>query len=174
MESVHARLEALVRGIPSVMLTTIGEGGVMHSRPMAAPHMDERGHLYFFMHAESQKSHEIARNQQVEVLFVDSRDARFVVVQGWAHIVRDRALAARFWDDRLHAWLPGGPSDPSILLLHVVPQRISYWDNARRQMVVIAMAQSCEEDEAQAHWEDRTAEASPSIETMRPVDEATD
>ena len=59
-----ATVARLIKDARFAMLTTVGEGGALVSRPMGVQDVDFDGDLWFFADADSHKVHEIEAGEQ--------------------------------------------------------------------------------------------------------------
>ncbi|HXS01125.1 MAG TPA: pyridoxamine 5'-phosphate oxidase family protein, partial [Pyrinomonadaceae bacterium] len=85
------KLRELVKDIDFCMLTTVDEGGDLHSRPMSSNgDIDEDGDIWFFTNSSSHKVSEIARLPKVNVSFADPDNQRYVSVSGTGQLFRDQ------------------------------------------------------------------------------------
>jgi general stress protein 26 len=118
-----------IKGVKFAMLTTIDQDGTLRSRPMAAQQHDSDGTLWFFTWADSEKVHEIQRDQQVNLTYAKPGDNSWVSVTGTAQLVRDPALMQTLWRPHLSAWFPKGLRDPNLALLKVTVAKAEFWDS---------------------------------------------
>jgi len=124
------KLRELVKDIDFCMLTTVDEGGDLHSRPMSSNgDIDEDGDLWFFTSASSHKVSEIEKLPKVNVSFADPDNQRYISVSGTAQLVRDRAKIDELWRPEFKIWFPEGKDDPEVALLRVHLQKAEYWDS---------------------------------------------
>ncbi len=124
------KLRELVKDIDFCMLTTIDEGGDLHSRPMSSNgDIDENGDIWFFTSASSLKVSEIEKLPKVNVSFADPDNQRYVSVSGTAQLVRDRAKIDELWRPEFKIWFPKGKEDPEVALLRVSLEKAEYWDS---------------------------------------------
>jgi general stress protein 26 len=124
------KLRELVKDIDFCMLTTIDEGGDLHSRPMSSNgDIDENGDIWFFTNASSLKVSEIEKLPKVNVSFADPDNQRYVSVSGTAQLVRDRAKIDELWRPEFKIWFPEGKEDPEVALLRVSLEKAEYWDS---------------------------------------------
>jgi general stress protein 26 len=114
------------------MLTSRAADGTLHGRPMSNNgEVEYDGDSWFFAAADSRKVREIEADPQVELAFIDSRDATWVNVEGLATVVRDDVAAKRrLWLDDLERWFTDGPDDPSVVLIKVHARHIDAWSKA--------------------------------------------
>jgi len=124
------KLRELVKDIDFCMLTTVDEGGDLHSRPMSSNgDIDADGDIWFFTNASSHKVSEIAKLPKVNVSFADPDNQRYVSVSGTAQLVRDRAKIDELWRPEFKIWFPEGKADPEIALLRISLEKAEYWDS---------------------------------------------
>lgn len=124
------KLRELVKEIDFCMLTTVDEGGDLHSRPMSSNgDIDADGDIWFFTSASSHKVSEINKAPKVNVSFADPDKQRYISVSGTAQLVRDRAKIDELWRPEFKIWFPEGKDDPEIALLRVNLEKAEYWDS---------------------------------------------
>jgi general stress protein 26 len=124
------KLREMVKDIDFCMLTTVDEGGDLHSRPMSSNgDIDQNGDIWFFTNASSHKVSEIAKLPKVNVSFADPDNQRYVSVSGTAQLVRDRAMIDELWRPEFKIWFPEGKEDPEVALLRVNLEKAEYWDS---------------------------------------------
>ncbi|MBC8045021.1 MAG: pyridoxamine 5'-phosphate oxidase family protein [Rhizobacter sp.] len=129
------KLRELVKGIDIAMLTTIGDGGALRSRPMGTQDIDFDGDLWFFTSDESGKVSEVKREQQVGVVYAEPKDNRYVSFSGTATLVKDPAKIKELWKPELKVWFPDGLETPDLALLKVSADHAEYWDAPSSVMV---------------------------------------
>jgi len=100
------KLREMVKDIDFCMLTTIDEGGDLHSRPMSVNgDIDPDGDLWFFTSATSHKVLEVKHSPGVNVSFADPKNQRYVSISGTAELVRDRhkieEVTPEYWENRI-------------------------------------------------------------------------
>lgn len=129
LESDFEKLRGMLKDIDLCMLTTIDEGGDLHSRPMSLnSEIDEAGNLWFFTSLSSHKASEIEARPKVNVSFVDSKKQQYVSVSGAASLVKDKGKIKELWKPILKAWFPEGPDQADVALLKVKLDKAEYWD----------------------------------------------
>ena len=124
------KLRELVKDIDFCMLTTVDEGGDLHSRPMSSNgDIDADGDIWFFTSASSHKVSEIEKRPKVNVSFADPDNQRYISVSGTAQLVRDREKIDELWRPEFKIWFPEGKDDPEVALLRVNLEKAEYWDS---------------------------------------------
>ena len=121
-----AKLVELTKDIKITMLTTVDAEGHFVSRPMAHQLVEPDGDLWLFAARDSRVIEQIRANSHVG-LTMSSNDT-WISIDGEAAVVEDRATKEALWNKWVEAWLPQGPSDPSVVLIKVDPHTAEYWD----------------------------------------------
>lgn len=123
------RLAKLMKKIDIAMLTTVGKGGILASRPLSTQSATYDGErVWFFTEADSPKVAEIRRNAKVNLAYASKDANTYLSVAGDARISRDRARIEEFWNDAMKAFFPKGKDDPNLVLIEVQARTIEYWD----------------------------------------------
>jgi len=129
------KLHKLIKDIRIGMLTTVEQGGWLHSRPMATVDQDFNGELWFFTQAHSPKVDEVQRERHVNVSYASQKDNAWASVAGTAQLVRDQEKIRELWNPLFKAWFPKGLEDPELALLKVTVERAEYWDTPSGMVV---------------------------------------
>jgi general stress protein 26 len=128
-QSDYEKLREMIKDIDLCMLTTVDEGGELHSRPMSLNgDVDDSGNLWFFTSSNSHKASEIERTPNVNVSFIDTDQQHYISISGTAELVRDKQKIKELWKPILKAWFPDGPDQPDVALLKVKVSKAEYWD----------------------------------------------
>lgn len=121
-------LRDIVMDIRIAMITTEGNDGAMHSRPMYLQQVEEAGDLWFATSGSSPLAEQVRQDARVLVTFAQPDDHKFAVIRGTAALVRNPAKVEELWNPGMKAWFPNGPADPDISLVHVRAEHGDYWD----------------------------------------------
>jgi len=122
-----SKLNELIQGIPTAILTTVRPDSSLHSRPMATQPVDGNGAFWFLTGSNTEKVEAVRTIQRVNLSFVDHATNRYVSVSGFCELVRNGAKAKELWKPEYQTWLPGGLADPDLVLMRVVVQQAEYW-----------------------------------------------
>lgn len=136
------KLGQLIKDIDIAMLTTVDAKGFLRSRPMATQEMSEDGTLFFFMDTASPKVEEIASINQVNLVYSQPDDHRYVSISGRAIVNKNKAKMKELWKPSLKAWFPEGLEDPNLGLLQVTVEQAEYWDYAGTVSEIIGLAKA--------------------------------
>jgi general stress protein 26 len=126
MTTDAAKIAELTSDIKIAMLTTVDAEGHLTARPMAQQETEFDGDLWFFVERSSRTAQNLAVSPRVGVS-LSSRDT-WVSLSGTAELVDDRAKARELWNSWVEAWLPNGPEDPEVALIHFHAETGEYWD----------------------------------------------
>ena len=107
-------------------------------RPMSTQEVDDDGNLWFFSGIDSDKNREIKENKNVQLFFSDPSKSSYLVVNGEAEIILDKAKIEQHWSPFVKIWFKEGKDDPNISLLKVTPNNSYYWDVDGNRMVNFA------------------------------------
>ena len=126
----------LMKDIDFCMLTTVGENGMLHSRPMSNNrNVKYEGDNYFFSYADKDVCSEIQKNPGVSVSFSVPDEMTFVSIGGKAELVHDKEMMRKYWVDELEHYFPGGLDEPGIVLIKVNAQIITVWKDNEEHVI---------------------------------------
>lgn len=115
----------LIKDIETAMLTTISEEGLV-SRPMKTQDVEFDGNLWFLTKKDSDKFHELLRNQHVNVAYAGKS---FVSIRGKAELVEDKEKLKQIWSPMYEQLLETKIDDPNLVLIKVNAETAEYWDS---------------------------------------------
>jgi general stress protein 26 len=130
----------LIKDHRIAMLTTRDPFGTLVSRPMALQEVEFDGDLWFFAERGSRKVLHVGASPLVNVTV--SGSGSWVSLTGEASVVEDVAKKRELWNAGAEAWLPQGPDDDSVVLVHVDAQSAEYWDTPGRVATVLSFAKA--------------------------------
>lgn len=124
-----------IKGIKFAMFTSMGEDGLLRSRPMSTTEAQNDGLLWFFTYDETEKTDEISKQPEVNLAYADISNNTYVSISGRARIIHDRNKMEKLWTPALRAWFPKGLDQPGIALLCVSIEQAEFWDSSASKMV---------------------------------------
>ncbi len=127
-EDSKKKLQELIKDINVAMLTTVSANGQLRSRPMAPQEVNVDDALWFLTDTNTAKVAEVSQEEQVNLVYMDTKSQRYVSISGVGQTYRDPAKVNELWNPLLKAWFPKGPDDPMIAVMRVVPEYAEYWD----------------------------------------------
>jgi general stress protein 26 len=123
----EARVWEIVEKTGVGMLTTRFAGG-LRARPLDARPDRAAGAIFFISDWRGLKDDEIEASPDVCFTLIDAGDKAYLSITGRAEVLRDAALAARYWKKADEVWWPDGPGDEHICVLRLEPHRAELWD----------------------------------------------
>lgn len=127
----QSNLHDLLKNFDTAMMIVRAHDGHSHGRPMAVALMQANAEAYFVSSINSPKIAAIAANPAVTLTFQST--SQFASLSGRATIVRDKPMIDDLWQEAWKLWFPEGKDDPSICLIHFMPEDGEYWNNAGAQ-----------------------------------------
>lgn len=122
---------SLLAAYRTAVLTTRGEDGHFHSRPMAMRQQVRGEEIWFASSIEAKKCRDLEHAAQCALTFFDPTGAKPTVsVSGIGEVIRDRKLVHELWDPSWARWFPGGPDQRDLALIRVIPEHVERHDAA--------------------------------------------
>lgn len=122
-----------IRDIDVCMLTTLASDGVLHSRPMLKLEVPQKSFedrmLWFFSKKDSTLNHDIEKDQNVNLNFINSDKKQYISVVGKASLFHDKSLMYSYWSKKLESWFPDGLDDPNISLIGIKVESADIWNS---------------------------------------------
>lgn len=116
------------------MLTTRFDSG-LRARPMEPRPDRNEGVIYFVTDVRGLKDDEIEAAPDVCFVVIEHKDKAYLSISGRAEVTRDDDKAAAIWKKTDDVWWPGGPGDPNVRVLRLVPDRAELWDGPSNSAV---------------------------------------
>jgi general stress protein 26 len=115
------------------MLTTKCPKG-LRSRPLDARPDRDTGEIFFLTDVRGLKDDEIEASPDVCFTVTDKDHNIYLSITAGASVIRDTAKARHIWknDD---IWWKGGPDDPNVRVLKLVPTKAELWDGPASKLV---------------------------------------
>jgi general stress protein 26 len=84
--------------------------------------------LRFLTDRRTRKVGEIARRGRMTLVYYHQAGGAYVTLVGRARIIEDVAVKQEVWRPASLKWHPGGPTDPNVVLVEFVAERIETWN----------------------------------------------
>ncbi len=104
-------------------------------RPMSAIKVCDQGNIWFFSEKSSDKNKAIAADKNVQLFFSHPAKSSYLVVNGEATIISDKAKIEELWTPVAKIWFKEGKEDPNISIIKVTPATAYYWDTDGNSMI---------------------------------------
>ena len=129
-----ADLSKKMAEIDFAILSTRTEGGEIAGRPMSNNgDVAYEGDSHFFALDSTRTVADVARDPKVGLSFTGSKGLLgappiFIVIEGRAELIRDKASFEAHWNKDLEFWFEDGVDTPGLVLIRVHASRIHYWN----------------------------------------------
>jgi len=127
-------ISRLIAASKIALLTTTNSKGQLVSRPLAVQEAEFDGDVWFFTQHPSDKTTDIAANDQVNVSFESGKG--YLSIAGTAELVSDRVKIDELWSTSTEAWFPDG-KDESVALIRVQADSAEFWSTTDPRPVVL-------------------------------------
>ncbi|RYE51627.1 MAG: pyridoxamine 5'-phosphate oxidase [Hyphomicrobiales bacterium] len=137
-------LSEKMRKIDFCMLSTRDGDASVSTRPMSNNgDVEYDGDSWYFSFEETRKVAAIARDPNVSLSLsappsLLGKPGIFVVINGQASIIKDKATFQEHWVEDLERWFEEGVDTPGLVLIKVHAARIEYWDGEDNEVISVA------------------------------------
>ncbi|MCW1924762.1 pyridoxamine 5'-phosphate oxidase family protein [Luteolibacter arcticus] len=132
-----SKMQEIVLSAPTCFFASGLKQMPFHLCPMYAQDVDQDGGIWFFSGADSVHNELLEEDPRVELMFSNNGKHEYLAVFGHASISRDVEKVDELWGTMVKAWFPDGKDDPNLTLIHVVPERVHYWDTRDNKLVAL-------------------------------------
>jgi general stress protein 26 len=123
-----SKLGELIGDVRFGVLTTVRKDGSLWSRPISTQRANPDGELWLFTKVDSPMARELEDHRHVSLCYAKPVESSYVSILGTCELLSDAKKAEELWDSSYQEWLPGGPHDPSLILVRVTVERAEYLD----------------------------------------------
>lgn len=127
-ENNERKLIDLMNDFSDAMLVTRHDEQTLAARPMAIAEVDDEGLVWFVTDNHSGKVEDLLARD--EVLITMQSGKRYVSLSGHGEVLKDEQKVKELWNESWKVWFPGGPTDPTLVLLRVTPAFGQFWDGS--------------------------------------------
>ena len=120
-----------------MMITNEKDAEHLSGRPMAINKIDDDGTMWFFTKASSHKVEELNDRKSVAIAIANEGNSNYLMINGTANLVNDKAKMKELWGSLMNAWFPLGLKDPDMTLIKVIPEEVNYWDSNSSKMILL-------------------------------------
>jgi general stress protein 26 len=117
-----------VDAVPTCLAITIDGNGDANARAINVSKLTHAWTLRFMTDRRTRKVGEIARRGRMTLVFYHQAGGAYVTLVGDARVIEDDAVKQQVWRPASFRWHPGGPTDPNVVLVEFVADRIETWN----------------------------------------------
>jgi general stress protein 26 len=107
---------------------TLESTGDANARAINTSKLTDEWTLRFMTDRRTRKVGEIARRGRMTLVYYHQAGGAYVTLAGRARIIEDVAVKQEVWRQASFKWHPGGPTDPNVVLVEFVAERIETWN----------------------------------------------
>ena len=120
----------IVDRTPYCMAATVGASGEANARVLQPGKFKDDWSVRFMTDRRSRKIGEIERTGRLTLAYQNDASAAYVTLVGRATIIDDVEVKKATWNPASLRWHPGGPTDPHVVLVEFVAERIEIWSGS--------------------------------------------
>jgi general stress protein 26 len=121
----------IIAKVPACMAITVDRNGDAHARVVNPQPLSDTWTVRFPTDKRSRKSAEIEQSGRLTLAYQynaeNAGESAYVSLIGRATIVEDVAAKLAGWNALAGKWFPGGPTDPNVISVVFVAERIELW-----------------------------------------------
>jgi len=117
-----------VNAVPTCLAITIDRNGDANARAINTSKLTDEWTVRFMTDRRTRKVGEIARTGRMTLVYHHQVGGAYVTLVGRASIIDDVAVKQAIWQPASFKWHPGGPTDPNVVLIEFVAERIETWN----------------------------------------------
>jgi general stress protein 26 len=133
-EDANKKIKEIVDAADICLFTTDLTTLPLKTRPMSRQLVDDEGNIWFFSEKDSEKNHDIEKDERVHLFFSNKGSSEYLSLYGTATIIIDKEKAKELWSAPMKIWFKD-PEDPNLTILKVIPQDGYYWDTKNGKLV---------------------------------------
>ena len=117
-----------VNAVPTCLAITMDSNGDANARAINTSKLTDEWTVRFMTDRRTRKVGEIARTGRMTLVYHHQVGGAYVTLVGRASIIDDVAVKQAIWQPASFKWHPGGPTDPNVVLIEFVAERIETWN----------------------------------------------
>ena len=117
-----------VNAVPTCLAITIDGNGDANARAINTSKLTDQWTVCFMTDRRTRKVGEIARTGRMTLVYFHQTGGAYVTLVGRARIIDDVAVKQAIWQPGSFKWHPGGPTDPNVVLVEFMTERIETWN----------------------------------------------
>jgi general stress protein 26 len=132
--AMHAdKLLQIARGIVDnvamPLAITVGPEGEANARVVQTSKLSDDWSVRFMTDRRSRKAQETEQTGRMTLAYQCAAENSYVTLVGRARIVDDVEVKKAVWNPASYKWHPGGPTDPNVVLIDFIADRIELWSS---------------------------------------------
>ncbi|MBV8190486.1 MAG: pyridoxamine 5'-phosphate oxidase family protein [Alphaproteobacteria bacterium] len=120
----------IVDKVPMPLSITVGTEGEANARVVQTSKLSDDWTVRFMTDRRSRKAQEVGRTGRMTLAYQCDADNTYVTLVGRAKVIDDVQVKKAIWSPASFKWHPGGPTDPNVVLIDFIADRIELWSSA--------------------------------------------
>jgi general stress protein 26 len=120
----------IVDKVAMPVAVTVGPEGEANARVVQTSKLSDDWAVRFMTDRRSRKAQEIEQSGRMTLAYQCTAENSYVTLVGRAKIVDDVEVKKAIWNPASYKWHPGGPTDPNVVLIDFIADRIELWSSA--------------------------------------------
>jgi general stress protein 26 len=119
---------ATVNAVPTCLAITMDSNGDANARAINTSTLTDNWTVRFMTDRRTRKLAEIMRTGRMTLVYHHQVGGAYVTLVGRASVIDDVTVKQAIWQPGSFKWHPGGPTDPNVVLIEFVAERIETWN----------------------------------------------
>ena len=132
--AANKKIKQMVDDADICLFTTDLTSLPLKTRPMSRQKVDDEGTIWFFSHKDSDKNHDIEKDNRVQLFYSNKGSMEYLSLYGTAGIIEDAAIAKELWSPMAKIWFKDY-DDANLTIIKVTPEDGYYWDTKDGKIV---------------------------------------
>lgn len=125
MKSTKEQAMELLQRCETVVITSVNKEGYPRPVPMSKIHTESFNEVWMATGKDSVKTKDFLVNPKAGLCYHEGVNS--IAMTGTVEIITDDATKEKLWQDWFFAHFPGGPKDPSYVLLKFTGDHATIW-----------------------------------------------
>ena len=121
----------IIANVPACMAITVDRNGDANARVVNPKPLSDAWTVRFPTDRRSRKSAEIEQSGRLTLAYQYDAGKAYVSLIGRAAICEDVAAKSAGWNAKADTWFPGGPTDPNVVYVDFIAERIELWSTSQ-------------------------------------------
>jgi general stress protein 26 len=121
----------IIANVPACMAITIDRNGDANARVVNPKPLSDDWTVRFPTDRRSRKSAEIEQSGRLTLAYQYDAGRAYVSLIGRAATCDDVAAKSAGWNADSDRWFPGGPTDPNVVYVDFIAERIELWSSSQ-------------------------------------------
>jgi general stress protein 26 len=118
----------IIDKVPLCFAITV-DSGVAHARVIEPSKLAEDWSVRFITSRQCRKIEEMQRSGHLTLAYQYDPEGAYVTLEGRPTLIDEVDAKRSLWKDDSDRWFPGGPEDPTVVVVELSTERIELWSS---------------------------------------------